>query len=150
MKASLLKTRHSRGEGKKSRINYKILTFCVCLVIAFFLWLMNTMSKKYTDTITFRVEYQHLPQDKKLIPSAQTINVKVTATGFNIATYTFGIKEPVLNFDASQFRHRDNLYLYSFENKTHLEKLEDQFGDQVKVIEVTPDTLFLRPAQTSD
>lgn len=150
MKASLLKTRHSRGEGKKSRINYKILTFSVCLVIAFFLWLMNAMSKKYTDTITFQVIYQHLPKDKNLTPSAQTVNVRLTATGFNIAEYTFGFKEALLNFDAGQFRHKDNMYLYSFENKNHLEKLEEQLGEQIKIMDVSPDTLFLRPQQTAN
>ena len=150
MKASLLKTRHSRNEGRKSRINYKILTFSVCLVIAGFLWLMNTLSKKYTDVITFQVQYQHLPQDKKLTPSAQTVTVKLTATGFNIAQYTFGIKEALLNFDAGQFRHKDNQYLYSLENKNHLEKVEEQLGEQMKVMEISPDTLFLRPAQTAN
>ncbi len=150
MKASLLKTRHSRSEGRKSRINYKILTFSVCLVISFFLWFMNSLAKKYTDTITFQVQYQHLPGDRKLTPSTQTLNIKVTATGFNIAEYTFGLKEALLSFDAGQFRHRDNQYIYSLENKNHLEKLEEQLGEQIKVVEVTPDTLFLRPLQTAN
>jgi hypothetical protein len=147
MKASLLKTRHSNGESRRSRINYKILTFLMCLVIAGFLWFMNMLSKKYTDTITFQVQYQHLPQDKKLSPSSATVNVKVVASGFNIAAYTFGIKEALINFDAAQFRHKDNQYLYSLENKTHLEKMEEQLGD-MKVIDVAPDTLYLRPIPT--
>lgn len=151
MKASLLKTiRHPEHETRKSRINYKIFTFLVCIVISFFLWLMNVMAKKYTDTLTFHIQYQHLPQDKKLFPSAETVNLKVNTTGFTIAEYTFGIRDPFLNIDASQFRHKENQYLYSFENKTHIEKLEEQLGDQIKIIEVIPDTLFLRLTPTQD
>ena len=151
MKASLLKTiRHTNGESRRSRINYKILTFIVCFVISAFLWLMNTFSKKYTDTITFQVQYQHLSQDKKLSPSAPSVNVKVISTGFNIVAYTFGIKEALLNIDAGQFKHKDNQYLYSLENKNHIDKLEDQLGDEIKVVDVSPDTLYLRPLQTQD
>jgi len=151
MKASLLKTIHSgKGESRRSRINYKILTFFVCIVIAIFLWLMNSLSKKYTDTITFQVQYQHLPQDKKLYPSTPSVNVKLTTSGFNLVAYTFGIKEALLNIDAGQFRHKDNQYLYSLENKTHIDKLEDQLGDQMKVVDVSPDTLYLRFTPTQE
>jgi hypothetical protein len=111
---------------------------------------MNTLSKKYTDTITFQVQYQHLPQDKKLYPSAPSVTVKVISSGFNIAAYTFGIKEALLNVDAGQFKHKDNQYLYSLENKTHIDKLEDQLGDEMKVVDISPDTLYLRTTQTQD
>jgi hypothetical protein len=148
MKASLLKTiRNPEGENRRSRINYKIITFLVCIVISFFLWLMNMLGKKYTDTLTFHVQYLHLPQDKKLYPSTETVNLKVSTSGFNIAAYTFGIKDPFLNIDAAQFRHKENQYLYSLDNKSHMEKIEEQLGDQMKVVDAAPDTLYLRSTQ---
>jgi hypothetical protein len=146
MKASLLKTIRKPGDGKKRGLNNKVITFAICLVIAGFLWLMNVLSKKYTDTITFQVAYQHLPQDKKLYPSSPSINVKVFCSGFNLVAYTFGIKEAEINIDANSFRHN----WYNLQNRTHQEKIEDQLGDQMKVLEIAPDTLFLRTTPTQD
>jgi len=151
MKASLLKNiRHPESEKRTGKINYKIVTFIVCLFMSVFLWLMNTLSKKYTEAIDFRVQYQHLPQDKKLYPSSESVSVKVTSSGFGIVAYTLGLKEPLLNIDASQFRHRDNRYIYLLNGKTHIEKIEEQLSDQIKVIDITPDTLFLNTTQTQD
>lgn len=148
MKASLLKTiRQGGSENRRNRINYKIITFLVCLAISCFLWIMNMLSKKYTETISFHLEYKNIPKNKNLSPATSLMNVKVTSSGYDIAAYTFGIKGALLNIDASQFRHRGNYYFYSLDNKEHIEKIEDQLGENMRVVEVDPDTLYLQPPQ---
>lgn len=148
MKTSLLKTiRQSGNESRRSRINYKIITFLVCIAISVLLWFMNMLSKKYTEDIAFHVEYLHVPQNKNLSPSAQSVNIKVVTTGYNISAYKLGFKDAILNIDAGQFRKRSDYYLYSLENKSHLEKIEDQLGEEIKVMDITPDTLYLQPPQ---
>ena len=146
MKTSLLKTIRQPDDDKKSgKFNYKLVTFSVCLVLSIALWLMNMMSKKYTETLTFYIKYEHLPQDKKLYPSSDTIHLKVTSSGFRLMAYKVGINDPVLKIDASSFRHN----MYSLVNHNHTEKLEEQLTEDVKVIEATPDTLYLRNEPTS-
>jgi hypothetical protein len=148
MRASLLKNlRHPENESRRSRINYKIVTFTTCLVIACFLWLMNSLARKYTENLNFVVQLQNLPQDKKLSPSSGILSVKLTTTGFTILTYKWGLKEPNINMDFSQFRHKDNRYQYIMNTKTHIEKIEEQFGEDVKVVDIAPDTLFLNTTQ---
>lgn len=148
MKTSLLKTiRPGGNESRRSRINYKIITFLVCVAISVLLWFMNMLSKKYTEDIAFHVEYLHVPQNKNLTPAAQSITVKVFSSGYNITSYKMGFKHAILNVDAGQFHKRNNYYYYSLENKPHIEKLEDQLGEEIKVVDITPDTLYLQPPQ---
>ena len=141
MKTSLLKTIRQPDDNKKSgKLNYKVVTFSVCLVLSAALWFMNMLSKKYTETLTFYIKYEHLPQDKKLYPSSDTVHVKVNSTGYRLAAYKLGIDDPILKIDAASFRHS----LYSLTNRNHVEKLEEQLTEDIKVIDVSPDTLYLR------
>jgi hypothetical protein len=147
MKASLLKTIRNPGEAKRGGLNRKVMTFIVCTVLSTFLWFMNVLSEKYTYTIPFQVQYLHMPQDKKLYPSCETVNIKVDASGFNIMAYKLGIKERFINIEAGSFRHKNSEYLYALQSTTHREKIEEQLGEQMKVVDITPDTLYLSPTQ---
>jgi len=147
MKASLLKTIRKPGETKRSGLNAKVITFIVCIVLSTFLWFMNVLSKKYTYSIPFQVQYLHLPQDKKLYPSNESVSIKVNASGFNIMAYKLGIKERFINVDAASFKHKNSEYLYALQSTTHQEKIEEQLGEQMKVLDISPDTLYLSPTQ---
>lgn len=149
MKTSLLKTIRQPDDNKKSgKLNYKVVTFSVCLLLSAAFWFMNMLSKKYTETLTFYIKYDHLPQDRKLYPSSDTIHLKVSSTGYRLTAYKLGIDDPVLKIDASSFRHN----LYSLTNHNHQEKLEEQLTEDIKLIDVSPDTLYLRnePPSTQD
>jgi|SRR6185312_8085819 len=138
MKTSLLKTIRQPGDSeKKGKLNLKVVTFAVCVVLATALWFMNAFAKKYTESLTFYVSYQNLPQDKKY-PSASTVQVKVNASGFHLMTYKLGFNESVIRLDGSQFRHG----YYAFTGH-HTEKLQEQLGDAIKLEDVSPDTLYL-------
>jgi hypothetical protein len=140
MKTSLLKTIRQPGDKqKKGKLNYKVVTFAICVVLATALWFMNAFSKKYTDSLTFYVSYQNLPQDKKY-PSANSVQVKVNASGFQLMTYKMGFNESVIKLDASQFKHS----YYAFTNHTHNEKLQEQLGESIKLLDISPDTVYLR------
>jgi hypothetical protein len=141
MKTSLLKTiRQPDGDKKSGKLNYKLVTFSVCFVLSIALWLMNMLSKKYTESLTFYIKYQHLPTDKKVYPSSDTIHVKVSSSGFRLMAYKLGINDPTLKIDVSSFHHN----MYSLTNHNHTEKLEEQLTEDVKVIDISPDTLYLR------
>ena len=144
MKASLLKIiRHKGGESRRSRINHKVVTFLVCVAISVFLWTMNTLSGKYTDTIMLSIRYKNMPQSKKMLPVTTFLSVKVVSTGYNLAAYTLGIKDPFLKVNANRFYRENNRYVYTFDNKEHFNKIADQLGTDMKVVEIAPDTLYL-------
>jgi hypothetical protein len=151
MKTSLLKTIRQPGEEKKGKLNYKVVTFIGCLLLATALWFMNALSKKYEEPITFFINYQNLPTDadKKLYPSSATLQMRVNASGFRIMAYKLGITEASINLDANQFRHN---YYYALNTAKHVEKLQEQVGDAVRILNVAPDTLFLhnQPPSAND
>jgi len=144
MKTSLLKTIRQPGdESKGGKRNVKLVTFLVCTLLAATLWLMNALSKSYEEPLTFFINYQNLPKgdDKQVFPSANTLQLKITATGFRILAYKLGITEAAIQLDASQFRHN---YFYALTTQKHIEKLQEQVGDAIEINSISPDTLFLR------
>jgi hypothetical protein len=147
MKVSLLKILR-RPERKESggKLNFKTITFVICLILSAGLWTVNTLSKKYTDSLTFTINYEHL-KGKDLVPSSDTIRLKLTSSGFRLMAYKFGINHSSVMIDANQYRRRENTYYYVLTNKTHLDKIEEQFGDEVKLVDIYPDTLYLKPQQ---
>jgi hypothetical protein len=150
VKASLLKLQRRKPKPERGpKSNYRIVVFSICVVISFGFWLMNMLSKKYTQSIVFYIQYEHLPQVGKQMSVTDTMRIKVTTTGFRLTGYKFGIFEKLLKIDASQFRHKDNLYYYTLTNHIHTEKIEEQLGEEVKVLDISPDTLYIRPAVSS-
>ena len=148
MKASLLKIlRGKESTGGRTNPNYKVISFIVCFLIALTLWFMNTLSKKYTENLTFGIEYLHYPQPKSSFNATDTLKLKVSSTGFRILAYKMGFIDKTIKMDVSQFKHRDNTYQYNMNNHIHETKVEEQLGDEVKLLDITPDTLFIRPLE---
>jgi hypothetical protein len=147
MKTSLLKTIRQPGDKEKTgKLNYKVVTFFICLLLSIGLWILNVLSQKYTESLTFYIKYQHMPQDKKLYPSSDTLHLKVTSSGFRLMSYKLGIDDRSIKIDASNFRHS----MYSLTSKTHSEKIEEQLTEDVRVVDISPDTLFLRTEPITD
>ncbi len=148
MKASLLKLhrRKEQADGKR-KSNYRIVVFSICFLISFAFWLMNMLSKKYTESFVFYIQYQHLPKQANQLATTDTMRIKVNTNGYRVMGYKLGIFDKFIKLDASQFRHRENQYYYTLTNRIHAEKVEEQLGDEVKVLDITPDTLFIRPAE---
>ena len=109
---------------------------------------MNMLSKKYTESLVFYIEYQHLPQPGNTIVATDTLRIKVNTSGYRIIGYKFGVFDKLIKIDASQFRRRENQYYYTLTNHIHSEKIEEQLGEEMKVLDITPDTLYIRPAES--
>jgi hypothetical protein len=153
MKVSLLKILRRKEKSERNRkSNYRIAVFSICVVISFGFWLMNMLSKKYTESIIFYVQYQNLPKAENRMTVTDTMRIKVITSGFRLTGYKFGIFDKFVKIDASQFHRKDNQYYYTLSNHTHAEKIEEQLGEEVKILDISPDTLYIRPSelQTTD
>lgn len=149
MKVSLLKIlRRKQQPGGGPKSNYRVIVFSICFVISFALWFMNMLSKKYTESVVFYIQYQHLPQPANNLNVTDTMRLKVTTSGYRILGYKFGVFDKFVRIDANQFRHRGNQYYYTLSNHLHSEKIEEQLGDEVKMVDISPDTLFISPANS--
>src|ERR1700757_2869349 len=104
MKVSLLKIlRRNQLPGERPKSNYRVIVFSVCLVISFALWLMNMLSKKYTESIVFYIQYQYLPQPARKLNLTDTMRLKITTSGYRIVGYKFGVFDKFIKIDATQF-----------------------------------------------
>lgn len=147
MKVSLLKIlRRKEQSGQDARNNYRPVVFSVCLIISFALWVMNMLSKKYTESVVFYIQYEHLPAASGHINATDTMRIKINTSGYRIVGYKLGLLDKFVRLDASQFRHKGNIYYYNIGNHTHTEKIEEQLGEAVKMLDISPDTLFILPA----
>ena len=95
--------------------------------------------------MVFYIQYEHLPQGGNHMSVTDTMRIKVTTTGFRLTGYKFGIFDKFIKIDATQFKHKENGYYYSLGNRVHAEKIEEQLGEDMKVLDITPDTLYIRP-----
>lgn len=139
----LFKSNKSLAEKEGIRFNKRFVTFLICVAISVFFWLLMTLSKEYTITLSFPVDYINLPQDKviaNVLP--KTIDMEIHSTGFNLLKYKFKQRRETIRIDvndAKPLRIKNHYYLYT---GSRTDKITEQFSSQVKVSRVIPDTLF--------
>lgn len=148
MKVSLLKILRKEQPGEQPKSNYRIVGFSTCILISLAFWFMNMLSKKYTQSLVFYIQYDHLAPAGSYADKTDTVRIKVTASGYRFTGYKFGIIDKILKIDASQFRHKGNQLYYTLNNHIHAEKIEEQLGEEMKVLDISPDTLFIYPVAT--
>ena len=73
------------------------------------------------------------------------MRIKVITSGYRVLGYKFGVFDKFVKIDAAQFRHKENQYFYTFTNHVHSGKIEEQLGEEVKVLDIAPDTIYIRP-----
>ena len=134
--------RRKRDNGSY-RLNGKFVTFLICLFLSVFFWFITIFSKEYTTSVNFPVVYLNVPKTKVMmnrLPS--TIDVDVTAGGFTILYYklTNGIPIRIDVKEAKPFPGNEQYYIAV---GSKIEKMGRQFGNNIRFIRVSPDTLFI-------
>ncbi len=103
-----------------------------------------SFSKEYSIEINFPVDYLHLPMDKVVsnhLP--ETIDIEIRSTGFNLLRYKISKKHDTVRIDAKDARHlrlKNNFYILP---NSRIDKIAAQFDNDVKVLKIYPDTIFL-------
>ena len=148
MKVSLLKILRRKDQPKRrAKSNNRIVVFSICVLISFAFWFMNMLSKKYTESLVFYIQYEHLPQQGNNMVATDTMRIKINTNGYRVLGYKFGVLDKIIKMDAAQFRHKENQYFYTLTNHVHTEKIEEQLGEEIKVLDISPDTLYIRPVE---
>lgn len=146
MKVSLLKIlRRKEQSGEHPKSNFRVMAFSICMLVSFALWFLNMLSKKYTQSMVFYIQYEHLPQPANRVITTDTMRIKLSTSGYRVLGYKFGVLDKFIKVDAAQFRHKGNQYYYALTNHSHDEKIEEQLGEEVKMLDISPDTLYIYP-----
>ena len=120
--------------------NRKFKVFLFFLVLTSIIWLLIALSKTYTTTALFKVEYEGLPIDKVLQNKpVSELELSINAPGFTLLRYK--VKKHKITFNLNTLRsnkQRDFLL-----PNAQLSNLNKQVIGETKVLDVLIDTLFL-------
>jgi YbbR domain-containing protein len=143
MKIPFFKNSSNTPEKEGIRLNRRVVTFLFCLLVSAFFWLTMSLSKDYTITLNFPVSYINLPSDKVISNNLpETINIDVKSNGFNLLIYKLKRKKETVLIDvkdSKSLRIKNHNYLLT---NSRIDKVTSQFDD-IKVVKIYPDTIFL-------
>jgi len=129
----------------RSPFNRKLITFLFFVLISTGFWIVRSLGEQYIVDVSYPVKYINFPENKVLIGEMpQRLQLKVQARGFSIARSRLNLNLTPLKFDVNSFS------LVSLGNDTFFlltETVKDLLAeelDEVKIIDINPDTLFFR------
>jgi hypothetical protein len=125
------------------KLNRKLATFIICVVIATGFWLLSALSKQYTGRVMIPVIYTHPPKDKVVSNNlVDTVEVELRTSGFRLLLYEFSrIQEPIWVDMRTVNRTRDEGYYYISTND-RLDNFSEQLGAGTRIVKVIPDTIY--------
>ncbi|WP_456376225.1 CdaR family protein [Lutibacter sp.] len=118
----------------------KVKVFLFILVLTSIIWLLIELSKTYTSSTIFEVQYTNIPSKKLLQNTSKSeITVTLKAPGFSLLKYK--IKKQLLYLNLNYVIKNDsNYYLLS---NNQLAYLSEQLSSDTEVINVLNDTIFV-------
>ena len=125
---------------------HKAIVFVVCLALSAFLWLLNSLEKRYTSRISVPVKYVDVPKDKQLSGSLPpNFDLIVDAYGYTLLSYKLrlALSPILLNVSelADNIYDRGNRYRYTISTVNHKEEIEKQISSEIRIISIKPDSL---------
>jgi hypothetical protein len=132
-------------------LNRKLLIFFFFLLLSVLFWFLTILNKDYNTIISYPVEYIKLPKGKIItndVPNQLDLNVQ--ARGFTLLRLKLQSKLSPLLFDVNSFSFntvpdRESMTLFIITNLA-IEKIQQQLTSEIKIVNVSPDTLFLQLA----
>ncbi|WP_157208741.1 CdaR family protein [Mariniflexile maritimum] len=120
--------------------NKKINVFILFLLLSFIILLFTKLSKSYTKTIAFNIEKVNVPQEDVILNDSTALYITLKTSGFKWLTYYFS--KPKIKIDFSKDVHnQDSVFIW---NKSMAFLENTQFGSQVQLLNITPETLVFR------
>lgn len=127
--------------------NSPVFTYFVCIVIAFMIWLLNALGKEYRGTVSMKVNYRDIPEERILLSELpRRINVDMQAPGFTLLRYRMRLVTQPLDFNVSAFvagistsKEQKN---FAVSTNDLIPKLSKQARSENTILAISPDTLY--------
>lgn len=120
--------------------NKKINVFILFLLMAFIILIFTKLSKEYTNTITFAIEKTNVPPENIILKNSTPLNITLKTHGFKWLNYY--ISKPKIKIDFSKDVYKKDSAFIWYKSKAYLENT--QFGKQIELLNISPDTLFFK------
>lgn len=103
-----------------------------------------SLSKEYTIELNFPVTYINSPIDKVVsnrLP--ETIDIEIKSSGFKLLIYKLRQKNESLFIDIKDAQALPLKNHYFLLTNSRVDKITSQFSNDIKIIKIYPDTIFL-------
>jgi hypothetical protein len=136
---------NKQGIREGFRLNRRLITFLFCVLLSLFFWLLMSLSKEYTITVSFPVSYSNFPKDKLIANHLpETIDLRLHSSGFNLMIYKFRGQKETIRIDLRDAKplpgSRNHFYILC---NDHIDKITSQFDPEIRVLDVKPDTILI-------
>ncbi|MFD1294308.1 hypothetical protein ACFQ5N_10710 [Lutibacter holmesii] len=119
--------------------NRKLKVFLFFLVLTSIIWLLIALSKNYTSTAIFKVEYENLPVDKLVQNKPiSEVEISINAPGFTLINYKIRTHKIAFNLNGLISNKGTSFLLPN----TQLSYLNKQVSNETTVVDVLQDTIF--------
>lgn len=133
----------------RARLNRRSVALAACVALASLFWLLTSLSKEYTDEIRIPVKYNNLPEDALVVNELTThVSAEVKGFGFNLLWYIFQFDRADITVNAnpailpSYIKNGEKVHYILMSNKgVSLANIKEE---QLQIINVSPDTLFVK------
>lgn len=131
----------------RKKFNKNSLIFLFFLFISSLFWLLNELNKDAVSDIKFPVRYLNLIDDKVLVNDLPSILIiRIQASGYTLLKYKLSTKLVPLTLDMKSyvFRQKKNSSEFFLLTSDLHGRFERRFSDEMKILEILPDTLNFR------
>ncbi|MBD0832636.1 CdaR family protein [Aestuariibaculum sediminum] len=119
---------------KSKRLN----VFVLFLVSSFVILMFTKLSKPYTNTLVFGVKQVNVPDEDVILNDSITIDITLKTHGFKWLKYYFSKPTITVDFKKDVYK-KDSVFIWH-KSKAFLQNT--QFGNQIEVLNLSPDTLI--------
>ncbi|MFD1614251.1 YbbR-like domain-containing protein [Gelatiniphilus marinus] len=131
-----------KSDIKTSIKTRKINVFFLFLFFAFIILIFTKLSKQYTNTVVFKIDKINVPPENIILNDSNAVlNITLKAHGFRWLTYYFSKPKIAIDF-VKDVDIIDSAFVWS-KSKAYL-LASTQFGKQVELLNIAPDTLRFR------
>lgn len=124
----------------KSIKSKRIHVFLLFLTLAFTILIFTKLSKEYTNTIIFDINKVNVPPEHIILNDSNSkLKITLKTHGFKWLRYYFFKPKITIDFD-KDVDNKKSTYVWS-KSKAYLYE-SAQFGEQVKLLNIAPDTLL--------
>lgn len=124
----------------------RVLTYFICLLIAFVFWLLNTSNNQFSKTLTVPVNYINIPENE-LITNQLPKEVEITlhGTGYDVVSFLIMPDQGKIFLDGKKtgiIKKQGQTFGF-FLTQSGLSYFNKQHAD-VKALDIKPDTIFFQ------
>jgi hypothetical protein len=135
-------------EDEKIAFKKKAVIFSFFLVLSIVFWFMNALGKSYSASINYPVRYTDIPAGKVLIgDTPDYLTLKITTHGYRLLRHKLSSRIPIA-FSVNSFALRNfpgtDTNMFYIQTRFAREHLANQLSSEIDILEISPDTLYLR------